>query len=292
MSLPKSELILNDDGSIYHLGLLPHQIANTVITVGDPERVSEISKHFDDIEYKVQRREFCTHTGKFQNKRLTVISTGIGTDNIDIVLNELDTLVNVDLENREIQSKHKSLDIIRIGTSGAVQEDIPVDTFLISGDAFGFDSLKHWYAHEERDIAFAKAFQEHIQLPIGVGQPYYASASPELVQHFRQSHQYTIGTTITNVGFYAPQGRSIRVKPAITDLNQSIANFKHSDKRITNLEMETAGIYSLASLLGHRAISLNAILANRATGKFSTDPAKTMDQLIKLALGQIVGLTE
>lgn len=288
MGLTSSELILNEDGSIYHLGLFPHQLADTVITVGDPARVSNISKHFEVIEHQVQRREFCTHTGIFKGKRLTVISTGIGTDNIDIVFNELDALVNIDLENRQEKTDHKQLTFIRIGTSGSIQKGIPVDSFLISEAAVGFDSLYHWYEGDAAETAFAKAFNKTINLPSGVGTPYHASADGTLVKGFCQNNAFLTGITVTNVGFYAPQGRGIRLRPAVQDLYQQIAEFAHDGKKITNLEMETAGIYCLSALLGHRAISLNAILANRATGEFSGTPVATMEKLIELALEQIL----
>ncbi|WP_124980453.1 nucleoside phosphorylase [Nonlabens xiamenensis] len=287
MPIAESELIINPDGSIYHLNLRPDQLAPTVITVGDPERVAEVSKYFDVVECRVGKREFHTHTGVYKNRRISVISTGIGTDNIDIVFNELDALVNVDFSSRELKPVRKSLEIIRIGTSGAVQSDIPVDAFLLSQRGIGFDSLLHWYDSDGGDIAFAKAVQQQIKRSKLHAAPYVVHCSKELARRF-QTVDMINGNTITNVGFYGPQSRKIRLEPAVKQLNQQIAEFSYEGSKITNLEMETAGIYAMAHLLGHKAVSLNAILANRATGQFSTTPDATVDALIKLALDCIV----
>ncbi|MGB3592304.1 MAG: nucleoside phosphorylase [Nonlabens sp.] len=282
-----SELIINDDGSIYHLNLRPDQLAPTVITVGDPERVSSVSRHFEVIEHKVARREFHTHTGILKGKRITVISTGIGTDNIDIVFNELDALANIDFATRSIKDQHTALDIIRIGTSGAVQLDIPIDSFLISTRGIGFDSLLHWYEHEDvDDSAFAKAIKQQLKFPDHFSNPYIVECDATLAKKF-QTVDVLNGNTITNVGFYGPQGRRLRLAPARTDLNTLIADFNFENQKITNLEMETAGIYAMARLLGHRAVSLNAILANRVSGEFSTTPGKTVDHLIEFTLAQL-----
>ncbi|WP_167341812.1 nucleoside phosphorylase [Nonlabens sp. SY33080] len=281
--LESSELILNDDGSIYHLNLLPEQLASTIITVGDPERVSEVSKHFDVIDTRVAKREFHTHTGLYRNKRISVISTGIGTDNIDIVFNELDALVNVDFKTRKIKEKLTSLDIIRVGTSGAIQPDIPVDSFVLSQRGIGFDSLYHWYQNDGGDSAFAKAISQKIPRNDNHSNPYVIHCNPDLARKF-QTVEMINGNTVTNVGFYGPQSRTIRLKPAFDELNDQLAGFNHDNQRITNLEMETAGIYAMANLLGHRAVSLNAILANRATGSFSEQPAATVEKLISFTL--------
>ncbi|ARN70831.1 phosphorylase [Nonlabens tegetincola] len=281
--LESSELILNDDGSIYHLNLLPEQLASTIITVGDPERVSEVSKHFDVIDTRVAKREFHTHTGLYRNKRISVISTGIGTDNIDIVFNELDALVNVDFKTRKIKEKLTSLDIIRVGTSGAIQPDIPVDSFVLSQRGIGFDSLYHWYQNDGGDSAFAKAISQQIPRNDNHSNPYVIHCNPDLGRKF-QTVEMINGNTVTNVGFYGPQSRTIRLKPAFEELNDQLAGFNHDNQRITNLEMETAGIYAMANLLGHRAVSLNAILANRATGSFSEQPAATVEKLISFTL--------
>jgi uridine phosphorylase len=287
MSIANSELIINSDGSIYHLNLKPHQLADTVITVGDPERVSEVSKYFDVIEVKAGKREFHTHTGIYKNKRISVVSTGIGTDNIDIVFNELDALVNVDFKTREINNELKSLDIIRVGTSGAVQSDISVDSFLLSQRGIGFDSLMHWYESDGGDLAFAKAVSQQIPRSKLHASPYVVACDPDLAKKF-QTMEMKNGNTITNVGFYGPQSRKIRLEPAEKNINTYIADFNFEGHKITNLEMETAGIYAMSILLGHRAVSLNAILANRATGEFSSQPTKTVDKLIKFTLDAIV----
>lgn len=286
MSIAASELILNEDGSIYHLNLQPHQLAHTIITVGDPDRVQDVSKHFDEIEHRVAKREFHTHTGTLNDKRISVISTGIGTDNIDIVLNELDALVNIDFETRKVKSKLTVLDIIRIGTSGAVQPHIPVDSFLLSKRGIGFDSLLHWYENDGGDSAFAKAVQKQLQLSDNCSAPYAVACDMDLAKKFRDPDML-MGNTITNVGFYGPQSRQLRLSPAHEELNAQIQAFEFLGEKLTNLEMETAGIYAMAELLGHRAISLNAILANRATGKFSSNPKETIDDLIIFALEKL-----
>lgn len=287
MPIANSELIINPDGSIYHLNLKPHQLAQTVITVGDPERVAEVSKHFNVIELKVSKREFHTHTGVYKNKRISVISTGIGTDNIDIVLNELDALINLDFTTREIKKELQSLDIIRIGTSGSVQSDIAVDSFLLSQRGIGFDSLFHWYENDGGDLAFAKAVTQQIPRSKDHSAPYVIHCDAQLAKKF-QTVEMQNGNTITNTGFYGPQSRQLRLTPSEKNLNTQIANFNFEGHKITNLEMETAGIYAMASLLGHRAVSLNAILANRATGEFSTKPKELVEKLIKFTLDSLV----
>ncbi|EAS19501.1 purine nucleoside phosphorylase [Flavobacteria bacterium BBFL7] len=287
MSLEASELILNEDGSIYHLNLQPHQLAQTIITVGDPDRVAEVSKHFDTIEYRVGKREFHTHTGALKGKRISVMSTGIGTDNIDIVFNELDALVNIDFETRTIKPQLTQLDIIRVGTSGAVQAHIPVDSFLLSQRGIGFDSLFHWYENDGGDSAFAKAVTKQLHLSELAARPYTVHCDSELAAIFK-SDDVLLGNTITNVGFYGPQSRQLRLKAAHKQLNSSIESFEFDGEKLTNLEMETAGIYAMSNLLGHRAVSLNAILANRATGEFSQDPKSIVEKLITFTLQQIV----
>lgn len=289
MTLKASEFILNEDGSIYHLNLQPEQLANTVITVGDPDRVAHITKHFDNIEHVVHKREFHTQTGTYKGKRMSVISTGIGTDNIDIVFNELDALVNIDFKTRTIKEKLTSLDIIRIGTSGSIQADIPIDSFLVSETAVGFDSLLHFYKSDDvQDQKFSESLQSHLILPRENGVPYVVNADATLLSYFEKD--YYKGTTVTNCGFYGPQGRVLRLPLNNPNLNDRMASFNHDDKRITNLEMETAGIYGLSKLLGHRAVSLNAIVANRATGEFSKDPTGTVEKLIVDALDKIASI--
>ncbi len=287
MGLKASEFILNADGSIYHLNLQPEQLATTVITVGDPDRVSAVTRYFDNVEFEIKRREFHTQTGTYKGKRITVVSTGIGTDNIDIVLNELDALVNIDFKTREVKGKVTSLDIIRIGTSGAIQEEIAVDSFLISEAGIGFDTMLHFYKSKEiQHHEFSKALVDHLKLPAQNGIPYVVSFDEKLGSKF--SKGYHRGTTLTNCGFYGPQGRVLRIPLQDDSLNDKIGSFQYQGKKITNLEMETAGIYGLSKLLGHRAVSLNAIIANRATGDFSKNPGETIDLLIKDALERIV----
>ncbi|MAT89553.1 MAG: phosphorylase [Flavobacteriaceae bacterium] len=288
MSLAASELILNPDGTIYHLNLAPGDIADTIITVGDPERVTAITKHFDAIEVAVHKREFKTQTGYYKGKKITVISTGIGTDNIDIVFNELDALVNIDFETRTVKKEHTALQFIRIGTSGAIQPEIEVDSWLLSTSAIGFDNLFWFYeGNEYLNDAFAEAFVRHMQWSKRKAYPYVIEADNGLISRFQYAKMME-GVTATNVGFYGPQGRQLRLSLDDTNLNDKLASFVFEGQRITNLEMETSGIYGMAKLLGHQAISLNAILANRATGTFSKSPEKTVEDLIRHTLETLV----
>ena len=285
--IAKSELIINEDGSIYHLNLKPGDIATTIITVGDPDRVEEVSKHFDTIDFKANKREFKTHTGTYKGKRITVISTGIGTDNIDIVFNELDALVNIDFKTRTIKKEHTTLTFIRIGTSGAIQKNIPVDSFLISEKAIGFDNLLHFYDTKNLlDHRFADALKTHCNWSPLNASPYVVNASKKLLLDFNDT-LFIRGCTATNVGFYGPQGRVLRLKIKDENLNERLTSFEYQDYKITNLEMETSGIYGLAALLDHHAISLNAILANRATQTFSDSPNQTVAKLITTTLNII-----
>jgi uridine phosphorylase len=288
MPIKASELILNPDGSVYHLNLKPEHIADTIIFVGDPDRVAKVSSHFDKLEFETQKREFKTHTGVYKGKRLTVISTGIGTDNIDIVLNELDALVNIDLEKREVKSELTSLNIIRIGTSGSIQKEIPVDSFLISEYAVGFDSLLHFYKSEHiqhKDIS--DALVKHTQWSNQKSMPYVVKCNTALHQKMSSSKTHN-GFTATNVGFYGPQGRVLRLPIQDVNLNDALATFDFNGMPITNLEMETAGIYGLAALLGHKAVSMNAIIANRPNGNFSKNPKKAVKHLIEYTLDKLV----
>ena len=282
--IPESELIINADGSIYHLHLKPHEIAETIITVGDPDRVQSVSKHFDSIQHKVQHREFVTHTGYLNNKRISVISTGIGTDNIDIVFNELDALVNIDFATRTIKNNLTSLDIIRVGTSGSVNEEIDVDTILISETAIGMDGLMNFYSYENtiQETVYLEAFVAYLKTYFKQANPYIASAGENLLKKF-ESH-YQKGTTITANGFYAPQGRQLRLQQEFPNFIEVINKFRHKHFRITNLEMETAGIYGLGKILGHNCLSVNAILANRIHHKFSNDPNKVVGKMIEEVL--------
>lgn len=284
--LAESDLIINGDGSIYHLNLLPEDIADTVITVGDPDRVGEVSKHFDNIELKKGKREFITHTGTLGKKRITVVSTGIGTDNIDIVLNELDALVNINFSERTVNPVLRALDIIRIGTSGAVQPDIPMGTLLASTYGLGLDALMHYYIQnlsgEEHNLL--DAAKSHFSKVKGL-HPYITAADKSLVDKIGKGMER--GITLTAPGFYAPQGRQLRAKNAVPNFVELINTFRSGDSRITNLEMETAGIYALAKTLGHKALSVNAILASRVRLEFSSEPNKIVEKAIKLVLENI-----
>ena len=288
MAIQESELILNPDGSVYHLNLLPEHIADTIITVGDPDRVPGVTKYFESIEFSTHKREFHTQTGVYKGKRMTVISTGIGTDNIDIVFNELDALVNIDLKTRTINKTHKSLDIVRIGTSGSIQKNIGIDTFVISEKACGFDSLLHFYNSKHiQQTDMSDALIAHTDWSEDKSKPYVVTADKALYAKL-ESDQTTKGFTATNVGFYGPQGRILRLSIQDNDLNDKLATFNYNNQAITNLEMETAGIYGLAGLLGHRAVSMNAIIANRATGEFSKDPKLVVENLIQYTLDKLV----
>lgn len=280
-----SELIINADGSIYHLNLLPTDIADTIIFVGDPDRVAEVSKYFDDIEIKKGRREFITHTGTLRGKRITVISTGIGTDNIDIVLNELDALVNVDFNTKSLKQEIKSLDIIRIGTSGSIQGNISMGTILASEYAIGFDTLMQYYRkpYTEPEVQLQEAVINHFD---GLSfKPYVGRASQKLMDKF--AFDLPKGITMTAPGFYGPQGRNVRSQNIYPDLIKNANSFEISGRNITNLEMETAGIYALSNMFGHHAISINAILASRVNEAFSKNPQQIVDNAIKLILDRI-----
>jgi uridine phosphorylase len=278
--IAESEMILNARGAIYHLNLLPDEIGNTVFLVGDPDRVKEVSKHFDKIEYKGEYREFITHTGFIGKKKLTVLSTGIGTDNIDIAINELDALVNVDLTTREIKSNFTSLNLIRIGTSGALQPEIPVDNFIASTHGLGIDNLLNFYRLEQNDEEkqLLHSFVTSTQLHSKIGYPYIAGASSSLIKHFVKD--FFQGITITCPGFYGPQGRILRLGISNPELINSLTQFRFGQHRITNFEMETSAIYGLSKLLGHNCLSLNAVIANRVRKEFSKDSKAAVENLI------------
>lgn len=287
MSIEASELIINPDGSIYHLGLKPEELATTVITVGDPDRVSRISDHFDRVEVKKHKREFNSHTGIFRGKRITVMSTGMGTDNIDIALTELDALVNIDFEKRQVKDSLTRLDIIRIGTTGSIQENIPVDSFVVSEMALGFDGLMHYYDSEAfLDQEMADAFVKQTNWSSKKALPYVVHADKDLfsIMHSSSTHA---GFTGTNIGFYGPQGRILRSRVPDPEMNQKISSFNYKNRALTNLEMETSGIYGMSKLLGHRAISMNVVLANRITGEFSSKGDKKVDELIVYTLDKL-----
>lgn len=288
MSIKASELILNPDGSVYHLNLRPEHLAPTIITVGDPDRVDSITKHFDNVEFQTKKREFHTQTGTYKQKRITVISTGIGTDNIDIVFNELDALVNIDLETRQIKSELTQLEIIRIGTSGSIQKEIPIDAILISEYAAGFDSLLHFYQSEAVQFPeISEALIKHTQWFDKKSEPYIVKSDDGLLKKFSSEKTHK-GFTATNVGFYGPQGRVLRLPVQDDALNDKLASFKYKGMSITNLEMETAGIYGLSKLLGHKALSMNAIIANRATGEFTQNPQQVIEDLIVYTLDKLI----
>lgn len=278
--IAESELIITPRGAIYHLDLRPEEIAGTVITVGDPDRVKEVSKHFDSIEVQRQHREFISHTGYVGKKRITVLSSGIGPDNIDIVINELDALVNIDFETRMIKPKLQSLNIIRIGTSGSLQPDIPVDSFVASTHGLGIDNLLNFYRHEQNDEeqALLHSFITHTQIHGQIGNPYISSGAGSLIKHFvTDFHQ---GITVTCPGFYGPQGRILRLGVRNPDLINRLTDFRFGQHRITNFEMETSAIYGLGKLLGHNCLAINAIVANRVQKQFSKDGKAAVEKLI------------
>ena len=284
--IPESDLILNSDGSVYHLNLLPKHISDTIITVGDPSRVYRVSQYFDDVEFEMNKREFITHVGKYKGKRVTVISTGIGTDNIEIFFTELDALINVDLKTREPKARRKKLKVIRIGTSGSLQEDIPLDSHLVTDYAVGFDNLMSFYNHEMDSFeeSLAKDIQKKTKISFT---PYVVRGSSLLRKQY--AADIAVGNTITSPGFYAPQGREIRLPLRYPKMLEDLSKYriKANDFRLTNFEMETAGYYAMARLLGHEVLSVNAIVANRVKGKFSKDPNKVIDGLIKKILSRI-----
>ena len=286
--IKESELILNPDGSIYHLNLRPEQVADTIILVGDPNRVPRVSAYFDTIEFSTQKREFSTHTGIYKGKRLTALSTGIGPDNIDIVINELDALFNIDLHTRKPKEQLTSLNIVRFGTSGSLQADIPVDSFVLSSHGLGMDNMLHAYkdAPNVREIAMEEAFMAHTQWNTDKGRPYIVGCGETLKQRLLTDKVFE-GITGTAPGFYGPQGRMLRLPVQDPTLNDKLHSFNYKGYRMTNLEMETSAIYGLSKLLGHQAVSLNAIIANRAAGTFTKDTKKVVENLIVYGLEQL-----
>lgn len=285
-----SELIINDRGAIYHLDVRPEEIAATIITVGDPDRVREVSKHFDRFEHRSHHREFVTHTGYIGNKRISVVSTGIGTDNIDIILNELDALVNIDFETRLIKEQHTTLTIIRVGTSGSLQQDISVDELVVSSHGLGIDNLLNFYQSQQSDdeIQLLHSFTTHTQMHQSISQPYINRASTALLKHFTEGFKQ--GITVTCPGFYGPQGRVLRLGLKNPQLINRLTDFRFGPHRITNFEMETAGIYGLGKLLGHHCLSLSAIVANRISKEFSKKGQATVEGLIQKTLQIVAGI--
>ena len=285
--IAESELIINDRGAVYHLNCRPEEIATTIITVGDPGRVKEVTKYFDTIEFKNEHREFITHTGYVGKKRLSCISTGIGSGNIDIVLNELDALANIDFETRLLKEKLTVLNIIRLGTSGSLQKEIPVDSFVASTHGLGLDNLMNYYRIEnnEEEKQLIQSFNTQTQLSNGNIAPYIHMASVYLLKHFTKN--YYQGITVTCPGFYGPQGRVLRLGLAYPLLIDNLTSFNFGNHHIANFEMETSAIYGLCKLLGHHCLSLNAIVANRVNKEFSKDGGKVVENLIKHSLAII-----
>jgi uridine phosphorylase len=285
-----SELIINDRGAIYHLNVRPEEIADTIITVGDPERVAEVSKYFDRVEHKLAHREFITHTGYIGQKRISVLSTGIGPDNIDIALNEIDALANINFDTRTINDQKKSVSIIRMGTCGSLQGEVGVNELVAGTHGLGIDNVLHFYEREnnEEEKAILAAFDEHTKISAHKIQPYIASASAGLLKHFTEG--YSHGITVTCPGFYGPQGRILRLPLKMPNLVDQMTSFKYGQHRIANFEMETSAIYGLCNLLGHQCLSINVIIANRVKKEYSKDMGKAVDHMIEKSLGIIAGI--
>jgi len=285
-----SELIINDRGAIYHLNVRPEEIADTIITVGDPERVAEVSKYFDRVEHKLAHREFITHTGYIGQKRISVLSTGIGPDNIDIALNEIDALANINFDTRTINDQKKSVSIIRMGTCGSLQGEVGVNELVAGTHGLGIDNVLHFYEKEnnEEEKAILAAFDEHTKISAHKIQPYIATASAGLLKHFTEG--YSHGITVTCPGFYGPQGRILRLPLKMPNLVDQMTSFKYGQHRIANFEMETSAIYGLCNLLGHQCLSINVIIANRVKKEYSKDMGKAVDHMIEKSLGIIAGI--
>lgn len=287
MEIKSSELILNPDGSVYHLNLKPENIAPNIIVVGDQYRVERVSKHFDEIEFETQKREFKTHTGYYKGNRFSVISTGIGSDNIDIVVNEIDALFNIDFTTRTIKKEITSVNIVRIGTCGSLHSDIPVNSFVLSKYGLGLDNMMRSYIIDHiTNPKMEEAFIQHTQWDLRKGRPYFIANSSVLEQKLISDKIFT-GITATAGGFYGPQGRILRLPIQDSDLNHKIDTFKVNGQRIANLEMETSAIYGLCKLLGHHAASMNTVIANRADGTFSDNPYEAVDTLILYTLDKL-----
>ncbi len=288
--IAESDLIINDRGAIYHLDVRPEELASTIITVGDPDRVGEVSKFFDTVEYKCKHREFITHTGTIGNKRLSVVSTGIGPDNIDIVVNELDALANIDFVTRKIKPNLTHLTIIRLGTAGSLQQDIAVDSIVVSTHGLGIDNLLNYYRHDnnEEEMQIIQQFIAHTQISSHFSQPYISTAGSGILKYFVNDFHH--GITITCPGFYGPQGRVLRLGLTNPDLLNRLTQFSFGQHRITNFEMETSAIYGLGRLLGHQCLSLSTIVANRINKQFSKDGNAAVENMIKKSLEIISGI--
>lgn len=287
MQFPPSELVLNNKNQVYHLGLSPENISDKIILVGDQDRVSMISSFFDSIEHQSQHREFVCHTGIYKGKRITVISTGIGTDNIDITLNELDALVNIDLENREEKKNLKSLDIIRIGTCGILQAQIPIHSYIVSTHAFGLDNIAHFYeiAYTDEEKKLKEELVKHLEFPAGI-EPYLATSNHELTEKLISEKTFQ-GITVTSSGFYGPQGRQLRVKNRTVGMNEKLTSFNFMDHLVTNFEMESSAIFALGKAMGHRCATICLGVANRPKMEFSKGFNSEMKELILYVLDRI-----
>ena len=282
--IAESELVLNPDGSVYHIKLLPEHVKENVIVVGDQHRVEQVSRLFDNIEAKVSNREFVCHVGSYKGTEFTVLSTGIGTDNIDIVLNELDAAINIDLETRTVKENIRSLNIVRIGTSGSLQEDIAVDSFVCSSYGLGLDGLVHCYEFQPTTEAqsLTEAFKQQTNWKSTLSEPYFIKASDGLLQLL--SEEAHTGITATATGFYGPQGRMLRLNVATPDINELLTSFSYAEYRITNFEMETSALYGLGQMLGHKTCTVCAIIANRIQKQYSKDYQKAVNNLIEYVL--------
>jgi uridine phosphorylase len=283
--IAETELILTPENKIYHLNLSKEEIADNIILVGDPERVAVISNKWDTIEHKIQNREFITHTGTLNGKRITAIATGIGPDNIDIVINELDALVNIDFKTRTINKNKKKLNLIRLGTSGALQQDVEIDTFIAASYGLGFDGLAHFYENEEKlEKEMGISYSNHADWPQHLAHPYFIKASANLINKFPSIKK---GITATAPGFYGPQGRTLRLAPSIKNMHEKMRSFNYQENRITNFEMETSALYYLGQTLGHNTLTICAIIANRLSKEYSKDYKKTVEKMIDLVLKKI-----
>jgi len=288
--IPESELVLNDDGSVYHLHLKGEHVADTVILVGDPGRVAQVANFFDSVEFQASNREFVTVTGSYRDQRFTVLSTGIGTDNIDIVMNELDAAINIDLQNRIPLLHRKSLNIVRIGTSGALHQDIPVDSFVISTHGFGLDGLIYYYDYQftDNELDIMNVLNKHLKWNSNLATPYIVAASEKLIDRLGQG--MISGITATATGFYGPQGRKLIIKLKNRQMHRLFRSFEFQGHRITNFEMETSGLYALGKMLGYQCCTCCAIIANRVTKQYSKDHKKVLNQLIESVLDRLVGI--
>jgi uridine phosphorylase len=292
MHFADTELVLKENGNVYHLNLNPENIAENIIIVGDPQRVELISNLFDKVTFKMHNREFVTHTGLYKNQPITVLGTGIGTDNIDIVINELDALVNIDLKNRTIKKEHTTLNIVRIGTCGAMQENIPVNSTIISEYGLGLDGLMHFYniEYSETERLLTNAFINQTQFDTKITLPYFIKASDSLLNHLMTNDFYK-GITTTAPGFYGPQGRELRGKLKMPDLNEKLNQFEYNNHKVLNFEMETSALYGLSKILGHNACTVCVVIGNRFSKQFSPNYKPYIEALAKHVLDRLTLLS-